>query len=127
VVIADIDVGAAERMARQCGGQWVHMAVMDESSIARAAADIETHHGPVYGLVNCAALFAPQTPPELLNIDNWDRITSANSRGTYICNVQFGKRMAGRGGGAIVTFHPLAVTDRITGTPIPPPRRRSSL
>ncbi|RZJ02190.1 MAG: SDR family oxidoreductase [Haliea sp.] len=104
VVVADIDTDAAERMAAQCGGHSITMDVMDPASIAQAARDVERRHGAVYSLVNCAALFAPQTPPEQLDIESWDRITSANTRGTYICNVEFGKRMAGRGEGAIVNM-----------------------
>lgn len=104
VVIADIDTAAAQRAAAQYSGHCVTMDVADQASIARAAAEIEARHGAVYGLVNCAALFAPQTPPEHLEIESWDRITGTNLRGTYICNVEFGKRMAGRGQGAIVNM-----------------------
>ena len=104
VIIADIDTAGAERIAAQCRGHSVTMNVMDAASIAHTAATIDDRHGEVYGLVNCAALFAPQTPPEQLDIESWDRITSANLRGTYICNVEFGKRMASRGEGAIVNI-----------------------
>jgi NAD(P)-dependent dehydrogenase (short-subunit alcohol dehydrogenase family) len=104
VVVADIDAPAAERVAAHCRGHSVAMNVMDAASIALAAASIESRLGSIYGLVNCAALFAPQTPPEQLGIDTWDRITSTNLRGTYICNVEFGKRMASRGEGAIVNI-----------------------
>lgn len=104
VVVADIDITGAKRVASRCGGHSVGMDVTDEASIARAATDVEARHGTVYGLVNCAALFAPQTPPEQLDIGIWDRITGANLRGTYVCNVEFGKRMAGRGAGAIVNI-----------------------
>ena len=104
VVVADIDVPAAEGIAAHCCGHSVSMNVMDATSIALAADSIESRLGAIYGLVNCAALFAPQTPPEQLDIESWDRITSTNLRGTYICNVEFGKRMASRGEGAIVNI-----------------------
>ena len=104
VVVADIDSSAAERTAAQYGGHAMAIDVTDEASISRAASEIESRHGAVYGLVNCAALFAPQTPPEQLDMANWDSIICTNLRGAYICNVEFGKRMAGRGQGAIVNI-----------------------
>ena len=104
VVVADIDVSAAKGVAAHCRCHSVSINVMDASSIAIAAASIESRLGAVDGLVNCAALFAPQTPPEQLDIESWDRITSTNLRGTYICNVEFGRRMASRGEGAIVNI-----------------------
>ena len=104
VVIGDIDNDSAQRVAALFGGNSVTMDVADKASIVRATAEIEARYGAVYGLVNCAALFAPQTPPEQLDIETWDRIVGVNLRGTYICNVEFGKLMAGRGTGAIVNI-----------------------
>ncbi len=104
VVVADQDSDAAQEQAARglAGHQTVDVA--DEASVAQAAEAIERRHGPVHGMVNCAAVFAPQTPPERLDMDTWDRISRINLRGSYLCNVAFGQRMAARGRGAMVNI-----------------------
>ncbi len=104
IVAADIDQAAADAIAIRCGGHSIAIDVLDVKSIADAAASIEAAYGPVYAMVNSAAIFAPQMPPELMPIDTWDRIVQSGYRGTYISNVEFGKRMAAQGCGAIVNI-----------------------
>lgn len=104
VVVADIDTEAAARAAADCNGRAVRVDVLDATSIADAAAEIEAHEGAIYGLVNAAAIFAPQMRPEELPIATWDRIVDSAYRGTYVACVEFGKRMAAHGGGAIVNI-----------------------
>ena len=104
VVVADIDLAAAQSMARQCEGHSLKIDVLDAQSIADAAASIEAQHGAIHAMVNSAAIFAPQMAPELMPIDTWDRIVQSGYRGTYISNVEFGKRMAAHGAGAIVNI-----------------------
>ncbi len=104
VVVADIDLAAAETIARQCEGHSLRIDVLDAQSIAIAAASIEAQHGALYAMVNSAAIFAPQMAPELMPIDTWDRIVQSGYRGTYVSNVEFGKRMAAHGTGAIVNI-----------------------
>jgi len=104
IVVADIDAGAAEDTAAKCGGWSIRVDVLDERSIADAAAAIEAREGAIYGLVNAAAIFAPQMPPERLPIETWDRIVNSAYRGTYVACVEFGKRMAAHGGGSIVNI-----------------------
>jgi NAD(P)-dependent dehydrogenase (short-subunit alcohol dehydrogenase family) len=104
VVVADIDLAAAETIARQCEGHGVKIDVLDAQSIADAAASIEAQHGAIHAMVNSAAIFAPQMAPELMPIDTWDRIVQSGYRGTYVSNVEFGKRMAAHGAGAIVNI-----------------------
>jgi len=104
VVVADIDVEAAAAMARQCEGHSLKIDVLDAQSIADAAASIEAEHGAIYAMVNSAAIFQPQQAPELLPLDTWDRIVQSGYRGTYVSNVEFGKRMAVHGAGAIVNI-----------------------
>ena len=104
IVVADIDLAAAEATSKPCTGDAVHVDVLDAQSIARAAEEIEARHGAIYALVNAAAIFAPQMVPEQLPIETWDRIVNSGYRGTYIACVEFGKRMAAHGRGAIVNI-----------------------
>lgn len=104
IVVADIDMAAADMMAAACKGHSIAINVLEAQSIADAASNIEAGYGPVYAMVNSAAIFQPQQAPELLPIDSWDRIVQSGYRGTYISNVEFGKRMAAHGAGAIVNI-----------------------
>lgn len=104
VVVADINVAAAQAIAAQCGGHGMAIDVLDAQSIARAAERVESEHGPVYAMVNSAAIFQPQQAPELLPMHTWDAIVQSAMRGTYVSNVEFGKRMAAHGAGAIVNI-----------------------
>ena len=104
IVVADIDPAAAQAVASQCQGHSISMNVLDAQSIADGAHAIEERFGAVYAMVNSAAIFQPQMAPELLPLDTWDRITQSAYRGTYVSNVEFGKRMAAHGGGAIVNI-----------------------
>lgn len=104
IAVADIDLEAARSTAQRCGGFALRVDVLDADSIAQAAQRIDEELGPVHAMVSAAAIFAPQMPPEKMPIDQWDRIVDSGYRGTYLCNVAFGQRMAARGAGAIVNI-----------------------
>lgn len=104
VVVADLDVAGAKALAGRLGGHAHAIDVLDANSIVEVAQAIEREHGAIYALVNAAAIFAPRMLPEALPIETWDRIVDSGYRGTYICCVEFGKRMAARGAGAIVNI-----------------------
>ena len=104
VVVADIDEAAAATTAKQLNGHSVRVDVLDAQSIANVAQTVETRHGAIYAMVNSAAIFQPQMVPELLPIDTWDRIVQSAYRGSYVACVEFGKRMAAQGAGAIVNI-----------------------
>jgi NAD(P)-dependent dehydrogenase (short-subunit alcohol dehydrogenase family) len=104
VAVADLDLAAATAIAAQCDGYGLRMDVLDAASIADGAVTIEAACGPIYAMVNSAAIFQPQMAPELLPLATWDRIVHSGYRGTYVSNVEFGKRMAAQGQGAIVNI-----------------------
>lgn len=108
VVVADIAGGPGRAVADRIGGRFHHMDVGDVDAVEAAAAAIEAAHGPVAGLVNSAGVIQPPLEPEALSIDMWDRIVRIDQRGTYVASVAFGRRMAGRGGGAIVNLASVA-------------------
>lgn len=104
VAIADIDEAGAAAVASECSGFGIGVDVLEFRSLVDAAERIETRFGPIFGLVNAAAIFQPRQPPESLSIEDWDRIVDSGYRGTYIGIVEFAKRMATRGGGSIVNI-----------------------
>ncbi len=104
VIVADINVEAAKGVAARCKGDWIAIDIFDPASIEKAAADIESKHGAIYGCVCAAAVFQEKRPPEDTPVEAFDRLLDANIRGTYLVDVTFAKRMAARGGGSIVNF-----------------------
>ena len=104
VLIADLDIGSAQALGREIDAPGVAVDVLDAQSIARVAELADSKHGPVYGLVNAAAIFQPQMRPEQLPLETWERIVDIAYRGTYVACVEFGKRMAGHGAGSIVNI-----------------------
>ena len=104
VVVADLDEAGAKTLARRIGGVGLSIDVLDARSITDVAETVDREHGPLYAMVNSAAIFQPQMPPESLPIETWERIVDSGYRGSYLCCVEFGKRMAARGAGAIVNI-----------------------
>ena len=104
IAIADIDVATAERTAAECNGFAVRLDLRDAASIADAADQIEQRAGAIYAMVNSAAIFAPRMRPEELPLDTWERIVDIAYRGAYVACVEFAKRMAAHGAGAIITI-----------------------
>lgn len=104
LVIADIDEAAARTTADACGGHAYRVDVLDAASIAAVAERTEAEVGPIYGLVNSAAIFQPQMQPEQLPLETWERIVNSAYRGTYVASVEFGKRMAAHGAGSMVNI-----------------------
>jgi len=104
VLIADLDAQAARALADAIGSSHAVVDALDATSVAAVAEAADREHGPLYGLVNAAAIFAPQRRPEDLDLEVWDRIVDIAYRGTYVACVEFGKRMARHGAGAIVNI-----------------------
>lgn len=78
--------------------------VADEGSVREAVASIERDLGAVDALVHSAGVIQSKLPPETLGMPTWDKVIAVDQRGTYLCNVAFGSRMAQRGRGAIVNI-----------------------
>lgn len=104
VVVADVDLPAAQALAQDIGGDAIQLDMLDAAAIGKVAGAIEDRHGAIYAMVNSAAVFQPQQPPEELPLEVWDRIVDLAYRGTYVSNVEFAQRMAAHGEGTIVNI-----------------------
>ncbi len=108
VVIADLDRAAGERVAGEIGGHAVVLDVSSAAEIVEAADHIEREIGAVDVLVTSAGITQPPLAPEELDVQGWDTVLRVDLRGTWLCAVEFGRRMAVRGGGSIVTIASVA-------------------
>ena len=109
VVIADINTDGAERVAagiRAEGGTALAVGVdVSEPDSARAMADRAlAEYGGIDYLVNNAAIFGGMKLDFLITVD-WDyykKFMSVNLDGALVCTRAVYRKMAKRGGGAIV-------------------------
>jgi NAD(P)-dependent dehydrogenase (short-subunit alcohol dehydrogenase family) len=108
LAVADIDETAAARLAAAIGGAPFAVDVADEVSVENLAGRVEQTLGPVDVLVTSAGVIQVPLPPETLPMASWDQVVRVDQRGTYVTCVAFGRRMAERGGGAIVNIASIA-------------------
>jgi len=108
VVVADIDADRGQRVAADVGGHFVACDVGSADATAAAADRIEGEIGAVDGLVTSAGITQQPLSPEELSQDVWDRVLHIDLRGTWLAALEFGRRMAVRGSGSIVTIASIA-------------------
>lgn len=107
VIIADIDIDRAHETAADIGYSaraW-HVDVIDETSVSKAATEIEAEVGSVTKVVaNAGIIQSAVALPEDLSLAEWDKVMNVDLRGVFLTNRCFGQAMAKRGKGAIVNI-----------------------
>ncbi len=104
VVIADINLAAAEKAAAGIGATDLHLDVTDQASIDACVAAAEAKMGGIDILINYAALFAAA---ELIDITraSYDRLFAVNVGGALVMTQAVAKGMIARGkGGTIINM-----------------------
>lgn len=104
VVVADVNIEAAQEVAQRIGGVAWKIDVAEIQSVEEAARSIEEKLGPVNGLVNSAGILQQPFEPYSLPMDTWDMVQRIDFRGTYICCLAFGRAMVSRKHGSIVNI-----------------------
>jgi NAD(P)-dependent dehydrogenase (short-subunit alcohol dehydrogenase family) len=104
VAVVDINIDAAEAVAREIGGRAFVADVGDEASVEACAARIEAEFGPVAVLVNSAGILQMPLRPHDLPMKQWDDVIRIDQRGTYVACLAFGRSMIERGTGSIVNI-----------------------
>lgn len=108
VVVADIDLAAAEATAAALGGGGDHSAtevdVSDEPSVEAMVDEVLAAHGSVDILVNNAGVFQTAEPTVQQSVDEWQRVMDVHVRGTYLCSRAAAPSMLEQGRGAIVNI-----------------------
>ncbi|CAM4196301.1 7-alpha-hydroxysteroid dehydrogenase [Mycobacterium basiliense] len=109
VVVADLNAGGAQGVAKQIvanGGTAIHVPVdvSDEESAAAMADHVVGEFGGIDYLVNNAAIYGDMKLDLLLTVplDYYRKFMSVNHDGALVCTRAVYKKMAKRGGGAIV-------------------------
>jgi NAD(P)-dependent dehydrogenase (short-subunit alcohol dehydrogenase family) len=102
--VVDINMDAAEAVAREIGGRAFKADVGDEASLEACAAQIEAEFGPVEVLVNSAGILQVPLRPHDLPIKLWDDVIRIDQRGTYVACLAFSRGMIERRRGSIINI-----------------------
>jgi NAD(P)-dependent dehydrogenase (short-subunit alcohol dehydrogenase family) len=88
VVVADIDLSAAEQTAAMLtvAGMAVEIDVTREASVASAIAAVIGQRGRLDILVNNAGVAGPQEPAGTTPLDGWRRTLDVNLTGPFLCS-----------------------------------------
>ncbi len=109
VVIADLDLVGATRVADGLAGRAYAIDLGHAPDIDVFARRVEREVGPVDMLVNAAGIIqGAALPPQELALETYDRVFAVNLRGTYAACAAFGRHMAARHRGAILNIASIA-------------------
>ena len=110
VVVADIDLAAAEQTMKEIGGaaRAHRVDVTDEASIVELFDFLDAEFGGIDILVNNAGIY-PNRLIEDMTVDAWDTVHSLNLRGPALCAREAVKQMRDHGrGGRIINISSIA-------------------
>jgi len=97
------EAATAQLCAEGNQARFVAVDIRDEDSVERMARTV-TADGPVYGLVNNAALADGVGGKAVheLSVEEWDRVTGVNLRGTFLVSRAIVPSLIAGGGGRVV-------------------------
>ena len=103
IAVADVDGGAAEKVARQVGGLAVQVDVSDEASVQTMYAATVERFGGIDVLYNNAGI-SPADDASILEtgLDAWERVQAVNTRGVYLCCKHGIPHLLAGGGGSVI-------------------------
>lgn len=104
VVVADVDLAGAERVANSIGGIAMTVDIGSEESINALAERCDAEVGAVGVLIANAGIIQKPGAPEDMTTMAWDQIVRVDQRGTYLSCIAFGRRMVRHGRGSIVAL-----------------------
>lgn len=84
VIVADLNMAAAEAMAAEVGGEACHVDVSRGDSVAAMAAQVLAHAGRIDILVNNAGITHLPQPMEEVEEDEFDRVLAVNAKSVYL-------------------------------------------
>jgi len=103
IVVADVDAGAAEKVAGEVDGLAVQVDVADESSVKAMYAAAAEHFGGIDVLYNNAGI-SPADDASVLEtaVEAWDRVQAVNTKGVFLCCKHGIPHLQRRGGGSVI-------------------------
>lgn len=103
VVCVDIDTTAGTKAAEECGGEFVHTDVADESAVRDLFDGVADRHGRVDIAFNNAGISPPDDDSILdTGLDAWERVLRVNTTSVYLCCKYAIPHMRRQGKGSII-------------------------
>ena len=103
VVLADIDDGRGQALARELQGLFVHCDVGDKADVDAVVAQALARHGRIDVLVNNAGIFKAAEFLDVTEAD-FDAVLRVNLKGSFLMGQAVAREMAKAGRGAIVNM-----------------------
>lgn len=106
IVVADIQLDAAQAVAKEVGGTAVKVDVTSEKDTQAMAAKALDAYGAIDILVNNAGMYSSiqKRPFTQIPLDEWDRCMAVNVKGTYLCCRAVHPQMKKQGRGKIINI-----------------------
>ncbi|MCV2866006.1 glucose 1-dehydrogenase [Defluviimonas sp. WL0075] len=102
VLVADINLDAAQAVANEVGGEAAQVDVADGASVTALAKAARRAFGALDILVNNAGITHLPTPLDEVEEDAFDRVFAVNCKSVYLTARAFVPRMRAQGAGAIL-------------------------
>ena len=103
VCVADVDSGAAEKVAAAVGGLAVQVDVADEPSVEAMYRAAAAEFGGIDVLYNNAGISPPDDDSILeTSLEAWERVQGVNTRGVFLCCKHGIPYLLERGGGSVI-------------------------
>jgi NAD(P)-dependent dehydrogenase (short-subunit alcohol dehydrogenase family) len=119
VVAADLRFAAAtDHSARDAGIAHTSVVcdVSSEASVKRLFDSVESAHGHLDLLINCAGVIEKVQRTVDQDVTDWEQVMSVNAKGTFLCCREAGRMMMRRRSGAIVNIGSVAGLVGIPGS-----------
>lgn len=115
VFVADLNLQAAESVAKSIGGRAEpkQVDVTNEKGVVAMVQDVARDANRIDILVNCAGL-ADFRKTETTSLEQWQRVVDVNLTGAFLCCREVGLRMISTGGGTVVN---IASTSGLSASP----------
>lgn len=111
VVLADLNKGAAEQVAKELPGGKAHPVqtdVADDQSVAALVNETISTFGSIDVLVNCAGVPQAFTPIEELSLEQWDRTMAVNTKSIFLTTRHAVPHMKAGSKGSIINIASIA-------------------
>lgn len=104
VAVADVDLAAAEAVAKELGGAAFQVDVTDPEQCARLVDRVVADLGGLHVAVNNAGIGGSHEPVENYDVDVWRRVLAVNLDGVFYCLRAELRHMVAAGAGAVVNM-----------------------
>lgn len=103
IIVADIDLDAAQEVAESCGGKAARLDVSDFDNWQSVVADVVAEHGRIDVLAHCAGIEGNYVKAGIdTDLETWDKVLKVNLTGSFYGLKSVFPPMLERGEGSVI-------------------------